>query len=351
MCHLTRALCPRVVSMELLADRMNLWTSLSLAVGTVSVGVFALVIRKPCKNESPKELGKPLEIEIVVEATAADTHTAPPSPPPMNEPTTGLMPDLPFHLTELLSDGTFSTTYAARIDNVATRVKVYKPATDPQVLDTMRVMETLMHNPHQHVVHVLDFNLNSIPRFLVLRDDAASVPLATLLSHGGPLPVPTARSHVIQVCEALGHLHSLDILYRGLCTDHVLIDSDGQLTLDDCEFSIQRSAEDVLTFAGVPEYMAPEMLLAEEYSTPADFWALGCLTCAMLTCDTPFSQHETVEALLHNILYDEIGIPLRAHIGPSETTFIMALLTRDPQDRLGGTNGHAEVLAHEWVRM
>lgn len=37
------------------------------------------------------------------------------------------------------------------------------------------------------------------------------------------------------------------------------------------------------TLCGVPEYMAPEMLLGQGHRTGADWWALGCLVFEMLT--------------------------------------------------------------------
>ncbi len=69
----------------------------------------------------------------------------------------------------------------------------------------------------------------------------------------------------------------------------------------------------------------------------------------MLSGRSPFYEPGmSMQDLVKKIIHDEIVLGTHLDLGPQETFFIGALLTRDVQARLGTQGGHEAVLAHPW---
>lgn len=101
--------------------------------------------------------------------------------------------------------------------------------------------------------------------------------------------------YAAEIICALSHLHGLNIVYRDLKSEHVMIDSSGHCKLIDLGFAKQfksRKREDQRTFTvcGTPDYTAPEVIRGIGASFPADIWSLGVLMAEILTGQKPFSK-------------------------------------------------------------
>ena len=102
---------------------------------------------------------------------------------------------------------------------------------------------------------------------------------------------------------------------------------------------------------GTPEYMPPEQILAEDACEDADVWSVGCIACETMTGKTPFAAGDgKVETLVCSIVHHEIEPPHHDHIGPHEREFLLALLRREPTERLGSRakGGALAIIEHEW---
>lgn len=71
-------------------------------------------------------------------------------------------------------------------------------------------------------------------------------------------------------------MHGLNIVYRDLKPENLLVGSDGYLKLTDFGFA-KVVVNRTYTLCGTPEYIAPEILLNKGHGKPVDYWALGIL--------------------------------------------------------------------------
>lgn len=159
----------------------------------------------------------------------------------------------------------------------------------------------------------------------------------------------------------------MNILYRSLSLDDILIGVDGHIKLVD--FVVSKVGVDAenrtKTFCGSAEFMAPEVsttltlssslltiafeiLLDRPYNSTIDWWQLGIITYQMITQQSPF-RGETEDEIYDSIIASEPSFP--TNMTTETASLIQSLLTKDPTRRLGsGTNGSNEVMAHAFFR-
>lgn len=157
----------------------------------------------------------------------------------------------------------------------------------------------------------------------------------------------SAMLYTAQVVTVLEYLHSLNIVYRDLKPENLLIQKDGYLKLTD--FGISKIVEDrTYTLCGTPEYLAPEVILSKGHGKAADFWSLGVLVYEMITGIDPFCDDFPM-VTYRRIVKGEVRFPRR--FDPAAKSLVKKLLQVDLSKRLGNLkNGVNDIKAHKWFR-
>uniref|UniRef100_A0A8C5ZK35 G protein-coupled receptor kinase n=1 Tax=Marmota marmota marmota TaxID=9994 RepID=A0A8C5ZK35_MARMA len=98
-------------------------------------------------------------------------------------------------------------------------------------------------------------------------------------------------------------------------------------------------------YAGTPGFMAPELLLGEDYDCSVDYFALGATLYEMIAARGPFrARGEKVEnkELRQRVLSEPVTYSDR--FGRASRDFCEALLEKDPEKRLGFRDGSCDGL-------
>ena len=146
---------------------------------------------------------------------------------------------------------------------------------------------------------------------------------------------------------AISYVHTLDIIYRDLKPENVLLDAQGHIRLTDFGLSkegISGSSSGANSFCGTPEYLAPEILNRQGHGRAVDWWSLGALLYEMLTGLPPFYCQDR-ERLFEKIRKSELTYP--ASLSPNSKSLLRGLLTKNPDKRLGsGPNDADDIKNH-----
>ncbi|XP_041848745.1 rhodopsin kinase grk7a-like isoform X1 [Melanotaenia boesemani] len=162
--------------------------------------------------------------------------------------------------------------------------------------------------------------------------------------------------YTAQITTGILHLHAMDIIYRDMKPENVLLDSQGQCRLSDLGLAIEiAEGKTVTQMAGTGAYMAPEILNKTPYRTSVDWWALGCSIYEMVAGYTPFkgpeSKKEKVEKeeVQRRILSEEPKWEHKCFDAPTKD-IIQLFLKKKIEERLGMRNNMEDPRKHEWFK-
>lgn len=102
-------------------------------------------------------------------------------------------------------------------------------------------------------------------------------------------PEDIAKFYACQILSGLVYLHSLNIMYRDMKPENILLDENGNACLADFGISkVLDSHEKTTSFVGTPEYVAPEIILQKGHNKSVDIWCFGILLYEMVYGLPPF---------------------------------------------------------------
>ena len=149
-----------------------------------------------------------------------------------------------------------------------------------------------------------------------------------------------ARLFVAEIALALGHLHSLGVVYRDLKPENILLDDLGHVCLTDFGLSKDLDYSDKShTFCGTPEYLAPEIVSGQGHNQAVDWWSLGILLYELTVGIPPFYS-TNVNEMYNKIQHGVLRFP--PFLSDECKQVIIGLLNRDPQKRLGASERDVE---------
>jgi hypothetical protein len=139
-----------------------------------------------------------------------------------------------------------------------------------------------------------------------------------------------AVAMMLEICDAVGYAHRLNLLHLDLKPANVLIDERGEPLVADFGLARRMDADgevEAQEVSGTPAYMAPEQVLIKEHrlSVATDIYALGAILYEMLCGISPHGRGEAA-SVMRRVRLGEIP-PLR-EIAPKMPRDLEAICTK-----------------------
>ena len=222
------------------------------------------------------------------------------------------------------------------------KYRVYRTGQEEHIINEKRVL-TMLDSPFCIKLYAT-FKTEMAIYFLT--EVVMGGELFTVLRYNRKFDKHATRFYCGCVVMALEHLHSMDIIYRDLKPENLLLNSKGYLQLTDFGFAKKRNTTS--TLCGTPEYLAPEVIHGWVSSFATDWWALGVLLFEMVVGHAPFEDDE------HMKMYEKIlehDPDLTDVVNSKLRHLIEKLLEKIPYKRLGsGAGGANQVKNHPFFK-
>ncbi|KAJ0064967.1 hypothetical protein NL108_000939, partial [Boleophthalmus pectinirostris] len=193
---------------------------------------------------------------------------------------------------------------------------------------------------HPRVACLLDFFCTR--RTLVLITEmCCSHGLMDHLYMRGSVTENEVQSYIQQILEAIGHIHSMNILHLDIKPENILMVYPPRDEIKICDFGFCQeidTSRHLYSMYGTPEFVAPEIVHQEPVSVATDI---------CLVCRCPFTGDSDRATLLKvgegTLNWDAPDVLLRS---PEAQHFLHMVLQSDPDKRPSAF----ECLSHEWFQ-
>jgi len=210
----------------------------------------------------------------------------------------------------------------------------------------IKIMKKLKH---AHILPLVEVFENKDYIFLVL-ELVTGGELFDRIVENGNYTEKDASNIVRQILSAVLYLHNEGVVHRDLKPENLLSNDDpkGGNHIYVADFGLSRlfnEDEQLTTYCGSPEYVAPEVLACAPYEKAVDLWSVGVITYILLTGFLPFydKNHAILFEKIQSVDYNWDDCP---EVSPAAKHFIQHLLVKDPKKRYT-----AELaLSHPWVK-
>jgi len=235
-----------------------------------------------------------------------------------------------FGLVTLVKDPKSKRAYALK---AIKKHQVIELELQKHIISEKQVMQQL----HQQCAFLINLHqtYNDAFRVYFLLDVCLGGELFTILRNRRYFNEPTAMFFAASVCQGFAYMHSMDIIYRDLKPENLILDNRGYLRIADFGFAKKLRAEDnfkTYTLCGTPDYLCPEIVTGQGHGKGCDWWTVGILIYEMLASFPPFVADEPIETY-RKIIRGRIRFP--RYFSQDVRELIRGLLHNKPGRRLG----------------
>lgn len=203
---------------------------------------------------------------------------------------------------------------------------------------------------HPNIVRFKELILTPTHLAIVM-EYASGGELFERICNAGRFSEDEARFFFQQLISGVSYCHAMQVCHRDLKLENTLLDGSPAPRLKICDFGYSKSSvlhSQPKSTVGTPAYIAPEVLLRQEYDGKiADVWSCGVTLYVMLVGAYPFEDPEEPKDFrktIQRILSVQYSIPDAVQISQECRDLISRIFVADPATRIS----IPEITNHPW---
>jgi calcium/calmodulin-dependent protein kinase I len=252
----------------------------------------------------------------------------------------------------VIGQGSFSTVYVGREIESGTPVAIKE--INMSVFDEVhlsRELNNMQQAQHHNIVRIYHAFLENGNAYLILELCQGGT-LSNRLKTVQRFDDIQAASIIAPILCAVEYLHNRNIIHRDIKAGNIFFYDDtpnSRVLLGDFGFSKQVNEHDNATsYAGTPEYMAPEVIKAiydgaAPYDRKCDIWSIGVLAFQLICGHVPFTAKLPLNLIKH---MNERKYDFHCLGGEEARNFVDLCLNPDPSQRPEAS----DLLQHPFIK-
>ncbi|XP_066444327.1 protein kinase C theta type-like [Eleutherodactylus coqui] len=178
--------------------------------------------------------------------------------------------------------------------------------------------------------------------------------LGAMIKMCGCLDISNVRFYTAEIVFVLQFLHRRSIVHRDIKPENIMLDRSGHIRLIDLGLAQDgvTSSNKINGMTGTFQYMAPEVLLEEEYDAAVDWWSLGIVVSWMAAGQSPFYHGPIRRKLIKSVTRKQPKFP--SWLDADVKHLLERLLRKNPEKRLGvykNIRGHPFFNTIDWEEL
>ncbi|XP_035241257.1 serine/threonine-protein kinase ULK2 isoform X1 [Anguilla anguilla] len=255
--------------------------------------------------------------------------------------------DFEYSRKDLVGHGAFAVVFKGRHRKktdweVAIKSINKKNLSKSQIL-LGKEIKILKELQHENIVALYDVQETPSSVFLVM-EYCNGGDLADYLQAKGTLREDTLRVFLQQIAAAMRILNSKGIIHRDLKPQNILLSYTGRkkgslngIRIKIADFGFARYLQSNMmaaTLCGSPMYMAPEVIMSQNYDAKADLWSIGTVVYQCLVGKPPFQANSPQDLRMFYEKNKTLEPSIPRETSPHLCDLLLGLLQRNQKDRM-----------------
>ena len=233
-----------------------------------------------------------------------------------------------YEIDEIIDEGGMSTVYIGIHKYLKRKaaVKMLNPILEKNPQYKKRFIneaKLLSKLNHPNIITLYDYVENDLGVFLITEYVKGQTLDEYVDLVSGPMPETKAVKIIVQMLEAVGYMHSKNMIHRDIKPSNVMIQSDNTIKLID--FGIAKHLHKNQTLLtqdgsklGTTIFMSPQQVKGKILDRRTDIYSIGASLFYILTGQYPYDKNKSEYEIYNKIVNESFPDPQKFYVGVSD---------------------------------